>query len=1095
MNNLYKKRGIYIFAFTIFLLLFLCTPVSVQGQTSEASKKISGIITDANGNPIPGAVVSLIGSTIGTISNEDGAFSLSAPVGAKMTVNIVGYVTTSFTVDNRDVYNISMTEEVVTLDDVVVVGYGTQKKENLTGAVAVVTADDLKDRPVSNLSQALQGVVPNLQVSFSSGAPGSGASFELRGTGSPNGGSPLILVDGVETYAERINPNDIERISVLKDAASAAIYGVKAAFGVILITTKKGSREQAAKVNYEAYFALSAPTTSTDYETRGYYSASIADFFMMSGRGIPYTKYTAADYDAMWARRNDKTEHPDRPWVITDTRNGRDTYVYLANFDWNKYLYDMRRPTQEHNVSVTGGSKNTSYMISGRYYSQDGIQKLGDDNYKSFNTRVNLSVDVYKWLEVRSSTKMFNGVYTYDGLESETTNFRRPQMHNLASFVPTNPDGTAVAYTSMTNAATHFPSDGWVAMMQKRKSGGHKKTSELSSKIEAIFKLTPDLTFTADGAFKKGYLRNDFRSVEVQYSQYPGEIGTLSTSNYPDNYKEVVYDQMYYNANAFANYKKTWKENHNFEAIVGFNYESNAYKDLTVSRQNLLTEDLSDFNLATGESFEIKGGYREFNSLGWFYRFTYNYKGIYLFETNARYDGASKFPRGDRFGFFPSFSAGYRISEEPYFKSLTNQIDNLKLRLSYGSLGNHAIDPYYFLQNINKKTSSSYTFDGATLPGIATADDPVGQTLTWEKVVHKNLGIDAAFLRSRLTLTADAYIRDVIGFIDEGSTLPAVYGAASPKINANDLRNKGWEISIGWRDKFTLANKPFRYSVTAMLSDYTAKYTKVDNPTGNLSDKRVGQRVGEIWGYRVDGLFATTAEAQEYASRIDLTEVAWDYFRPDAGTYGNGIQAGDMKFLDLNGDNKVNGGTNTVDNPGDREIIGNSLPRYTYALNLSVDWQGFDLAVFFQGVGHQDWYAGNDNIKFWGPYVRPFASFQLRNFMSNVWSEDNPDGYFPRARAYSARDSKHSMYNVNDRYLQNIAYCRLKNLAVGYTLPDKVISKIGINRCRVYFSGENLFYFSPLKSDLVDPEEAAASKNTDSYPWYKTFAIGLNITF
>ena len=390
----------------------------------------------------------------------------------------------------------------------------------------------------------------------------------------------------------------------------------------------------------------------------------------------------------------------------------------------------------------------------------------------------------------------------------------------------------------------------------------------------------------------------------------------------------------------------------------------------------------------------------------------------------------------------------------------------------------------------------NYTFDKVSGGAYAYADDPVAGNLTWEKVVHKNIGIDLNMLRSRLNLTFDAYIRDVKGILTQGKSLPSIYGADEPMVNANDIRTKGWELALGWRDSFKVAGRPFHYAVTATLADYTAKYTKVDNPSGILSDPYVGKEVGEIWGYRIDGLFRTTAEAEEYASRIDLTEVCYDYFRTDAGEYGRGIQAGDMKYLDLNGDNAVNEGAGTLDNPGDRVKIGNSTPRYTYGLNLSFEWCGFDISAFFQGVGRQDWYPANDNIKFWGPYVRPFASFIPRNFMSDVWSEENPDAYFPRARAYSARDSKHSMRNVNDRYLQNLAYCRLKNLTIGYSLPERWISKVGLSKCRIYFSGENLFYFTKLHSDFIDPEQATTnSGNSDAYPWYKTFAFGVNLTF
>ena len=491
------------------------------------------------------------------------------------------------------------------------------------------------------------------------------------------------------------------------------------------------------------------------------------------------------------------------------------------------------------------------------------------------------------------------------------------------------------------------------------------------------------------------------------------------------------------------------------------------------------------------------GGRDERATAGIFYRAAYNYKGRYLFEVDGRYDGSSKFPRGDRFGFFPSFSLGYRISEEKFFEPLRNVVDNLKLRASYGTLGNQDVGSYDYIQSINtQKVMGNYTFDKVSGAEYAYADNPVSGALTWEKVIHKNVGLDLSMLSSRLNLSFDAYIRDVKGILTQGKSLPSIYGAAEPMVNANDIRTKGWELTFGWRDSFKIAGRPFHYSLSATLADYKAKYTKVDNPSGILSDPYVGKEVGEIWGYRVAGLFKTTAEAQEYASKINLTEVCYDYFRSDAGVYGRGIQAGDMKFLDLNGDNVVNGGAGTLDNPGDRVKIGNSNPRYTYGLNLAFEWLGFDVSAFFQGVGHQDWYPANDNIKFWGPYVRPFASFIPRNFMSDVWSEKNTDAYFPRARAYSARDSKHSLRNVNDRYMQNLAYCRLKNLTLGYSLPEQWISKAGLSKCRIYFSGENLFYWTKLHNDFIDPEQATTSSgNSDVYPWYKTFAFGINLTF
>lgn len=446
-----------------------------RGAQVSPPRKISGKVADASGNPVVGATVLLKdGEAVrGTSSGSNGAFafdSFSLSDKAALEVSFIGFDTYKAAVGARTFFDVVLTSAQQSIDEVVVVGYGVQKKANLTGAVATVSQKELKDRPVSNVGRALQGVIPNLNVTLSSGQPGAGASYNIRGTTSPNGGSPLILIDGVETYPDRINSNDIESITVLKDASSAAIYGARGAFGVILITTKSGQYNEKAEVSYNGYFSVSSPTTSTDYETRGYYSAKIADFFMMATQNTPYTSYTEADYKALWERRNDKTENPARPWVVTDNRNGRQQYVYLANFDWYNYLYDDSRPTWDHNINIKGGSKSLSYMVSGRYYQQKGVNRLEPDMFKSYNFRVKLQAEIKPWLTIASNTKFFQSNYRYYGYEDEYNNFRKPTLHALASFVPVNPDGTAVSHTSMTQSSTHYVMDGYNAMMQKGKS-------------------------------------------------------------------------------------------------------------------------------------------------------------------------------------------------------------------------------------------------------------------------------------------------------------------------------------------------------------------------------------------------------------------------------------------------------------------------------------------------------------------------------------------------------------------------------------------------------------------------------------------------
>lgn len=1074
-------------------------PEQVAGTSPIKSKtQFTGRIIDENGDPLVGAGVFIEGTTTGVVTNFEGYFifdEVNFPV--TIVVTYIGYESKTLTLTGHEAMPllISLTPSENVLEETVVVGYGSIKKVNLTGAVSAVTERELRDRPVSNVGMALQGLVPNLNVTQSSGQPGAGSSYNIRGNTSPNGGDPLVLVDGVETYLDRINSNDIESISVLKDASSAAIYGARAAYGVILVTTKSGKYDQAPKVTADIRFSMSANTVCTDFETRGYYSAKIADTFYAASQGVNYTSYTDTDYQRMWERRNDKTENPDRPWVITEMRNGKLSYVYLANFDWYNYMYDESRPTQDYNINVSGGSKNATYMVSARYYNQRGINRIRPDYYDSYNARAKMSIKIRPWLTLGNNTKFFHGKYSYYGYDGDYNNFRKPTLHALASLVPVNPDGTAVSHTAMTNSSTHYLMDGYNAMLQKGTAKGYDSTTEVTTTFDLSVNILPELQFKADFSYKFGYLRNVYRSTTVEYSQYPGEVLTESTSSFDDSLTETVWEQNNYTANGYFVYENTWNGGHHFTATTGINYESRHYKDLVVTRQDLLSETLSDFNLATGDVTELTGGISEYALLGVFYRFAYDYKSKYLVEFNGRYDGSSRFPKGKQWGFFPSFSGAWRPSEESFWAPISGVWNNFKIRLSYGSLGNQQIGYYDFYQSVSTEGTMSYSFDGSTLSSYATVDDPVSSG-TWETVTSMNLGFDFGLWSDRLTFNADFYIRDTKGILTEGKQLPSIYGASEPTVNANDLRAKGYELQLTWKDSFMLFKRRFGYSVGASLADYTAEYTSCDNPSGLFSDPYVGKKLGEIWGFRIGGLFQNDAEAQLYSQLVDMSAVCADYYS-STGTYGSGVYGGDMKYLDLDGDGVISFGQSTLDDPGDREVIGNSQPRYSYSFNFAFDYYGFDFSIFFQGIGHMDWYPGSDNLRFWGPYSRPYASFVARDFMSDVWTESNTDAYFPRARGYASLNSGNSLYYTNDRYLQNLAYLRLKNLTVGYTLPTKVANKIGLSYLRVYFSGENLWTWSAVHSKYIDPEQISSDsdKKGNVYYWYKTFSVGLSVEF
>ncbi len=1060
-------------------------------QQSQGSKVLSGTILDSNGEPLIGAsaLVNFNDHPYGAVTDLDGKFEIvfPEPLSGKEEIRFsyIGFVDEVRIVGKQAVFDIVLKDDNELLAESVVVGYGVQKKVNLTGAVSAISSEELKDRPVANVGQALQGVVPNLNIT-TSGRPGEGSTFNIRGNGSTNGGTPLILVDGVETYLDRINSNDIESISVLMDASSAAIYGARGAFGVILVTTKSGKADTAPKVTADVRFSLSDNTVSTDFETRGYYSAYIANLFMSTKNGQPYTNYTSYDYQRLWERRNDKVENPERPWVLTEMRNGKLSYLYLANFDWYNYMFDETRPTQDYNVNVSGGSKNVSYMVSGRYYRQGGIFRIAPDDYDSFNVRAKMDIKICPWLKLTSNTKFFRGKYYYHG-----NSHRKPTLHALASFVPVNPDGTAVDYTSLTNDAAHDIMDGYSAMLYKGKQWGKQRTIEVTSSWALNADITKHLKFTADFSYKFGYLRKEYRDATVEYSTYPGEI--LTNSSYVDLYSDTVYEQNNYVANAFFSYDNTWKDAHHFTATAGINYEARHYKDLNVKRQDLLSEELTDFNLATGALKSLTGGVDEYALAGAFYRFTYDYKSRYLIEFNGRYDGSSRFPAGNRWGFFPSVSAAYRISEEPFMQGIKDVLNNAKLRVSYGSLGNQNIGFYTYYQTISTAGNMNYSFDGETKALHAVVGNPVTSG-TWETVVTSNVGIDLGFLRDKLTFTANAYIRDTKGILAVGKPLPSIYGAKEPTVNANDIRTKGYELQIQWRDSFKLFGKSFDYSVGGNFADYVAHYTKADNPTGKYSEPYVGKKLGEIWGYRIGGLFKTDEEAAAYAARVNMKKVANDYYT-SLGEYGAGVRAGDLMYLDLNGDRKIDDGTQSLTDYGDREIIGNTQPRYMFGFNFGFNYVGIDFQIFFQGIGQQHCYPSPDNIRFWGPYSRPYASFVGKDFMSNVWSETNPDAYFPRARGYAALSADHSLHYKNDRYLQDLAYIRLKNLTLGYTLPERLTSKIGIGKLRVYFSGENLWFASKLKSKYIDPEVLAKDPEGNEYSFAKTFSFGLTIDF
>lgn len=1082
-----------------FLLMFVLLMSNITVALGQ-NRVLSGKVMDNLKEPLIGVSIQVAGTTMGTITSDDGTFQVNVPVEKVTTLHMsyVGYLTQKIEVkpgeNNIVVY---MQEDAIMLEEAVVVGYGTQKKVNLTGAITTVGSEKLENRVSHSLTNMLQGSVPGLNVTTSSGVPGSSAAINVRGVTSINSSDPLVLIDGAVGDMSRVNPNDVESISVIKDASAAAVYGARAAFGVILITTKSGAEQDGkATVRYSGRLGWEAPTTSTDYEDTGYWSVYTINKFWKAENGGLYVDYTDYDMQQLLARVNDKTENPDRPWTVIDERNGRKQWVYYGNYDWWHMLYNDNRPVQQHNVSISGGNKDVKYMVSGAYNYQKGMLKENPDIYNKYNLRSKIDMRINKWANFTNNTSFYGSQYSFQGDGSVENTIAYGARHALACFPMKNPDGSWLYSTPYLN---YKVGNGRHIMLGEGSHRNVDRTNDFSNTSRLVITPIKPLSFTADFTYRLYQTRNTSRSNVLYYREYPdAELGSYATGAGANRLDESVNTRNYYSANVFANYDDTFNEVHHLSGVIGFNYETMRLKNISAYGENLSSTSLDDFNLV-GQNSEgqvitgVDGSQNAYALAGFFGRINYDYAGRYLFEVSGRYDGTSRFAQGSRWGFFPSGSLGWRISEEPFFKPLSESVDNLKLRASFGSLGNQNVSSYYtYMRLVSISDFAAYSFgEGSSMAKYSTLSAPVSSDLTWETSQQWDLGLDLSMFGNRLNVTFDGYVRNTLNMLTDGIELPAVYGASVPDMNTADLQTRGYELAVNWRDQFSIIDSPFEYSVGFNISNYKSYITKYDNKDKTFAKTYYeGMRLGEIWGFVTDGLFATTEEAQAYAQEVDLSYIN--------NRVTGGWQAGDLKFLDLDGDNVLGIGANSVDDPGDRKILGNSLPSLSYGFNASVSWSGFDASVFFQGTGNHYWYPTGQAMQFWGPYSYPYLTFLQEDFLDEVWAEDNPDAYFTRPMAYSATSGPLS--KVNDRYLQNIRYMRLKNLTVGYTVPVRLSKKIGIEQARIYFSGENLCYWSPLKkhTKYIDPEAAldrSDAYNNAYYPWSKTFMFGLDITF
>ncbi len=963
--------------FFLIWTLYVCVTVS---SVFAQGKLVRGNVKDSKGEVLIGVSIIEKGTTNGTITNMDGNYTLNVDANSTLVFSYMGYTPKEVTVGNKNTVNIVLVEDNKLLNEVVVVGYGTQKKANLTGAVAQISGEVIENKPASNLTRMLQGTLPNLNIKMVDGNPTRTSSFNIRGTTSIGaGGSALVLIDGVEGDPNLVNPGDIESISILKDASSAAIYGSRAAFGVVLITTKS-AREGKAKFDFSISQSINRRTVVPKLVTNGYEWAKNFDeafFGWYDYKTHAISVNSIFPFSLEYLEQLKKyNETGNAPEVVYNEQ--KDRYEYFGNTDWFKFFHKESMPATEVAASVSGGSEKANFYISGRYYYQDGIFKYSSDKYDKYNLRAKGEVKLNKWIRLQNNFDLSTYTYGYPLLPNGDGNiWRYLSVQGYPMVVLKNLDGT---YT---------PNSVYIGASYVEGNSRSKQTNLYVRNTSGIIiePIKDMLVFKGDFTFSKKFDKDKRYNNYMYYSTKPESLDRYGNSQL----RQSIEEETYLGSNITANLKKSFRDVHNVSSLLGFNIEKNNLEKLYTSRDGLLVESKPDYNLMDGLNYSISGGGNDWAYLGLFYRLNYDFKNKYLVELNGRYDGSSKFPSNQRFGFFPSISAGWNISEEDFMAPTRNWLDRMKIRMSYGSLGNGNVAPYRYLETMS--VSKTGVILGGIQPGYTSMPGVIPDGLTWEKSTTFDVGTDITLFNNRFNITYDWYHRKTSDMFTYGKPLPNVFGATVPYGNYADLSTKGWEITLGWKDSFELGGSSFQYGISGSLWDSKSFITKVfedDLRTKKIGSYYVGHEIGEIWGFVTEGLFTSEEEIKNHANQNFLRNSNNNKWLP-----------GDLKFADLNNDNVINQGKNTVDDPGDRKIIGNTSPRFQYGFTLSSSWKGFGISAFFQGIGKRDWYFAPEADLFYGPYNRPYG-FQPTKMMQNMWTEENPNGYFPRFRGYIA---------------------------------------------------------------------------------------------
>lgn len=1051
--------------------------------------KVSGVVTDQFGQPLPGANILEKNTTNGVQTDFDGNFSLEvANSKAILVVSYLGYKSEEVPVGSQTKINVILQEDISGLDEIVVVGYGTQKKVNLTGSVDVIPGDVLEDRSSPSVSQLLQGTSSGLTFSINNNGfqPGANVGVQIRGIGSinGNGGAPYVLVDGIEGDMNLLNPNDIESISVLKDASASAIYGARAAFGVILITTKSGKKGK-MNINFTTSYSVATPQKLPEM-LNSYTHARIINEAGRNRGGQYFANriidniiaFQAGDLDHIRAQPNFPQ---DATHFGTIPLNGGNQWAFQQNANDNVDWWDIMYGTgsvRKNDISVSGGTGTTNYHFSMGHFEQEGVLNFATDTYERYNITAKIKMAIGDNFDI-----------TYKPRFSKTER-KRPTVgtagysrifHAISRKTPTDPlyDGHGGFYRH----PTHAGGDGG----EVTEDVTHWQSLSAEFRPVKGLRINADLAYRNTDVYYKDYIKTIF---ELNVDKTLTAVGNTNPSQLTVEHQS----DNYWTANVYTSYDFDIKNKHNFQIMVGTQFEEWKNRSLEASKTNIIVSNVPSLGTADG-TLLAEDALGTIGTQGYFGRFTYNFKEKYLLEANVRYDGSSRFSEGNRWGFFPSFSGGWNVDKENFWKGIKNTVNTFKLKGSWGDIGNQNTAPYQDLEIIPLDQGTVnwlYQFGGTRPVGFAGVPSLISPNLTWETVRTLNLVSEMAFFNNKLQTGFEWFQRTTFDMIGPAESRPGILGTDVPEQNNATLRVRGWEAKLNWNHR---VSQDFSYKIGLSLFDSKAVVTKYNNPTGILSDWYEGREQGEIWGYTVHDLYRSQEEVDEYTANVDLSDLTGLPWFP-----------GDVRYEDITGDGSVDDGANTFEDHGDLKIIGNSTPHYQYNINLGARYKDFDFSMVWNGVGKKDVFMGNNVNMYWGFRTGNQSSLFAHNldyyrdqegdeytglFMGG--DNINTDAYWPRPYIHNGSNAKNRL--ANTRYLANGAYLRLQNVQLGYNFPKSVLEKININQIRLYLSGENLLTFSDLPVG-IDPVALIGGDGIGkTYGADRIYSVGLKITY